>query len=98
MAYQQNSHRYGNCDSYFVDEDDGLYAMRAEARERARAVARLQQRALADELSRMTAEEYQEDILDHMEHMEVRRLHAIAAVNLADLTCSGRDDARRQLH
>lgn len=78
MAYQQSSHRYGNCDSYFVEmEDDGLYAMRAEARERARAVARMQQRALADELSRMTAEEYQEDILDHMEHMEVSRLHTV---------------------
>lgn len=86
MAYHQSSHRYGNCDSYFVEEDEGLYTMRAEARERARAVARMQQRALADELSRMTAEEYQEDVLDHMEHMEVRRLHpaAVAGTVVAD--------------
>lgn len=64
--------RYGNCDSYFVEsQEDGVYAARAEARERARAIAREQQRSLAEELSRMTSEEYQEDILDHMEHMEV---------------------------
>ena len=43
--------------------------MRAEVRERARAIAKMQQRALAEELSRMTSEEYQEDIMDHMELM-----------------------------
>ena len=76
MAYQQqNQSRYGHCDSFFVDaHDDGIYAVRAEARERARAIARMQQRAIAEELSRMTSEEYQEDIMDHMEHMEVKCL------------------------
>ena len=74
MAYQQQPFpRYGKCDSYFVEsEEDGVYAMRREQRERARAIAKLQQRALAEELSRMTADELQEDIMDHMEHMEVR--------------------------
>lgn len=79
MAYQQPPPpRYGNCDSFFVEsENDGIYAMRAEARERARAIAKMQQRALAEELSRMTSEEYQEDIMDHMEQMEVGLPHAI---------------------
>lgn len=74
MAFHQQAQpRFGHCDSYFVEShDDGIYAIRAEARERARAVARMQQRALAEELSRLTADEYQEDIMDHMEHMEVR--------------------------
>lgn len=64
--------RYGQCNSYFVEsQDDGLYAARAEERERARAIARMQQRALAEELSRLTADEYQDDIMDHMEYMEV---------------------------
>jgi hypothetical protein len=73
MAYQpQPQSRYGHCDSYFVEgNDDGIYVIRAEARERARAIARMQQRALAEELSRLTTEEYQEDIMDHMEYMEV---------------------------
>lgn len=74
MAYhQQPQSRYGQCDSYFVEsQEDGIYAIRAEARERARAIARMRQRALAEELSSITADEYQEDIMDHMEHMEVR--------------------------
>lgn len=73
MAFhQQQQPRYGQCDSYFVESnDDGVYALRAEARERQRAIARMQQRALAEELSRLTADEYQEDVLDHMIHMEV---------------------------
>lgn len=73
MAYHQQSlPQYGHCSSYFVEsQDDGIYAARAEARDRARAIARMQQRAIAEDLSRATAEEYQEDIMDHMEQMEV---------------------------
>lgn len=73
MAYQQYTQpRYGHCDSYFVEShEDGVYAMRAEARERHRAVSRMQQRAIAEELSRLTADEYQEDVMQHMMHMEV---------------------------
>lgn len=71
---------FGYCDSYFIeshDDDDGVFARAAAERERQRGVAKLRQKALAEELSRGTAEEYQEDILDHMEHMEVscRLLH-----------------------
>jgi len=78
MAYQhQPQARYGNCDTYFVEShDDGIYAIRAEARERARAIARMQQRALAEELSRLTSDEYQEDIMDHLEYMEVSKLNS----------------------
>ena len=65
---------YGYCDSYFVenhDDDEGVYARAAAERERQRGVAKLRQKGLAEELSRATSDEYQEDILDHMEHMEV---------------------------
>lgn len=73
MAYHpQPQSRYGHCDSYFVEShNDGIFAIRAEARERQRQIARMQQRALAEELSRLTADEYQEDIMQHMMHMEV---------------------------
>lgn len=76
MAYQQPSQaRYGHCESYFVEsQDDGIYVARAEARERHRTISRMQQRALAEELSRLTADEYQEDIMQHMMHMEVSTL------------------------
>lgn len=63
---------YGYCESFFVENDDqGLYARAAAERENARQIGKLRQKALAEELSRATAEEYQEDVLDHMEHMEV---------------------------
>lgn len=66
--------QYGYCDTYFVDnhdEEDGIYARAAADRERRRAVAKIQQREMAQELSQMTSDEYLDDVLDHMEHMEV---------------------------
>lgn len=42
-----------------------------QAREHARIVARERQRAMAAELSTVTSEEYQEDVLEYMEFMEV---------------------------
>jgi hypothetical protein len=63
---------YGPCDSYFVESvDDGLYAQRAREREHLRQAARQRQRELAEDLSRVTSEDYQEEILAHMEHIEV---------------------------
>lgn len=63
---------YGYCESFFVESDDqGIYARAAAERENARQIGKMRQKALAEELSRATAEEYQEDVLDHMEHMEV---------------------------
>ncbi|KAF2022073.1 G1/S-specific cyclin CLN2 [Aaosphaeria arxii CBS 175.79] len=75
--------RYNQCDSFFVESnEDGIYAMRAEARERERAVARMQQRALAEDLSRATAEEYQEDIMEHMENMESQTLPDVNSIDI----------------
>jgi len=81
MAFQHHPQQhsqpfaaFGYCDSYFVEnheDDNGIFVRAAAERERARGVAKLRQKALAEELSRATAEEYQEDVLDHMEHMEV---------------------------
>ncbi|KAE8831677.1 hypothetical protein HRS9139_05919 [Pyrenophora teres f. teres] len=84
MAYnQQSQSRYGQCDSYFVESnDDGIYAMRAEARERHRAVSKMQQRAIADELSKLTADEYQEDIMQHMMHMESQTLPDVNSIDI----------------
>ena len=98
MALNQVHNHYGPCDSYFVDNsDDGIFAIRAELRDRSRAIARMQHRQLGEELSRVTADEYQEDHLDHMEHMEVRG--RCATIFLIDvLTQPGGDNARCELH
>jgi hypothetical protein len=80
MAYRYPS-RYGQCESFFVDShdnDDGIYAVRAQEREHNRQIARDTQKMIQAELSRMTRDEYQDDILDHMEHMEVYQLYIAA--------------------
>lgn len=85
MAYhhhQQAQSRYGQCDSFFVEHDDGIYALRAEQRERQRAIARLQQKSIGAELSRLTAEEYQEDIMQHMLHMESQTLPDVNSIDI----------------
>lgn len=65
------------CDTYFVEsmdqEEDGVFAARRPREERARMNSEVQME-IAEEMSRMVVEEYQEDILDHMEYMEVRRV------------------------
>ena len=90
MAYQPTQHafpNYGYCESYFVenhDDDDGLFARAAAERERTRQVNKLRQKAIAEELSRATGDEYQEDILDHMEHMEVCMRHSLLSMTMTD--------------
>jgi len=77
--------QFGYCDSYFVethDDDEGVFARAAAERERARNVARLRQKSLAEELSRLTADEYQDDVLDHMERMEAETMPDIQSIEI----------------
>lgn len=76
---------FGYCDSYFVeshDDDDGIYARAALERERTRNVAKIRQKALAEDLSRTTADEYYEDVLDHMEYMEGETMPDIHSIEI----------------
>lgn len=61
--------RYGSCDSYFVESHD--YDLRVDPQEQAKLVARERQLAIAEELSKQASLEYQDDILSHMEQMDV---------------------------
>lgn len=63
---------YGQCSTYFTETDDNdAHIQRQQARKRAQAVARQTQRNLAEELSNVTCDEYQDEILNCMEQMEV---------------------------
>ena len=76
---------YGYCESYFVenhDDDNGTYARAAADRERSRAIAKVRQRQIAAELSHLTAEEYEDDILDHMEAMEEETMPDINSIEI----------------
>ena len=77
MAQPRTAKRLPPCDSFFVEnteeeEDEGLFEARRQARQRLQQINAETQYNMAEEMSRMVSEEYQEDILDHMEHMEVR--------------------------
>ena len=66
---------YGRCESFFVEsQDDGVFASHSRVREHAELVARERQFALADELTRLARAQYEEDIMEHLEDMEVRHL------------------------
>lgn len=61
---------YSNSADFFVETDEPQYA-RVHSREAAKAMARNRQEMIANELSRMASDEYLEDIMQHMRHMEV---------------------------
>lgn len=80
---QQQPRRLPVCDSYFVEsmdqEEDGVYARKAMSKQEIARMHAETQLEMAEEMSRTVSEEYQEDILDHMEVMEVWLLFGISA-------------------
>ena len=72
MAYYRNQ-----CDSYFVESHEiQEKRFREELRERERHQKWQTQLAIAENLSQLTSSEYRDDVLQHMETMEVKRLRA----------------------
>ena len=72
MAYYHN-----RCDSYFVESHENQdERYREELRERDRRHKWQTQLAIAEDLSQLTSWEYRNDVLQHMETMEVRLLDA----------------------
>ncbi|KAI9834367.1 MAG: hypothetical protein M1819_002978 [Sarea resinae] len=70
---------YPQCDSYFVESyDNGVFV----ARERAKIYNRERQLSMAEDLSRLTSEEYQADVLEHMERMEAETLPDVASIDI----------------
>lgn len=78
MAYQQRPpSTFQPCESFFIESANDPPHHRLDPKEHARLVARERQYAIADDLSRLTSEEYQEDILSHMLEMDVSRMFSI---------------------
>ena len=65
------------CDSYFVEShEDEEKRFVEQLRERDRRQKRQTQLEIAEELSQLTSFEYRDDVLQHMETMEVKPLKA----------------------
>ncbi|KEQ86917.1 hypothetical protein M438DRAFT_268849 [Aureobasidium pullulans EXF-150] len=85
MASTKTQANYGYCESFFVesyDDTDGIFARAAAERERSRAMSKVQQRHMAADLSRLTSEEYLNDVLDHMEVMEAETMPDINSIEI----------------
>ncbi|KAI9680301.1 MAG: hypothetical protein M1829_001187 [Trizodia sp. TS-e1964] len=83
MAYtSRSSLAHEPCDSFFIESDLPSFAARINPRERARRMAYERQLAYADELSHIATEEYQDDILDHMEQMEMFTMPDVASMDI----------------
>jgi hypothetical protein len=83
MSYSQHPQaRYGTCDTFFIQTDDDAFTIADRNRERARAIARIQHRELGSKLSQLVADEYQDDILDHMEFMEIETLPDVNSIDI----------------
>jgi len=68
MAYSAPS-----SDGSFFIESDETYPRHMNLRDAAKLLARNKQEMIANELSRLACDEYLEDIMQHVRHMEVRR-------------------------
>ena len=67
------AHHQQTCDSYFVEaHTDREKRFREEMREHERFAKKQTQLDIAEELSQLASQEYREDVLKHMEFMEVR--------------------------
>lgn len=66
MAYSTS------CNSGYFVETDEPQQPRLHSRETVKMLARNRQEMIGNELSRLASDEYLEDIMQHMRHMEVR--------------------------
>jgi hypothetical protein len=64
MAFPNSDH------TFFVESDEPAQS-RMTPRQAAKLIARRKQELISNELSRLAADEYLEDIMQHMQHMEV---------------------------
>ena len=79
MAY----HHHQPCDSYFVEDE---YPLRSNpTQEYLKMMGRRRQEAMANELSRQACDTYVDDILKHMEQMEVNSLDFTFIFRFANL-------------
>jgi len=74
MAYSHNSSDGG----FFVESNEPRQRM--NSRDAAKMIARNKQEIIANELSRLACDEYLEDIMQHMRHMEVRSCSCLCSV------------------
>ncbi|KAK6538719.1 hypothetical protein TWF694_010294 [Orbilia ellipsospora] len=69
-------------DHFFESDDNNGRFVRGPKSREAQRYAQEQLQIMADEMSRATADEYQEDVLDHMERMEAETLPDVDSIDI----------------
>ncbi|KAL4937532.1 hypothetical protein BDV06DRAFT_71774 [Aspergillus oleicola] len=83
MAYHKRpTSSYQPCDTFFVESYDDFPVPRIDPKEHAKLIARERQYAIADELSRVTSEEYRDDVLSHMLDMDAATLPDVESIDI----------------
>lgn len=83
MAYHKRpTSSYQPCDTFFVESYEDFPVPRMDPKEHAKLIARERQYAIADELSRITSEEYREDVLSHMLDMDASTLADVESIDI----------------
>ncbi|KAL4923053.1 G1/S-specific cyclin [Aspergillus undulatus] len=83
MAYHKRpTSSYQPCDTFFVESYDDFPVPRMDPKEHAKLIARERQYAIADELSRVTSEEYRDDVLSHMLDMDTSTLPDVESIDI----------------
>ena len=62
---------YNTCDTFFVESDEPSY-QQFSPRQTLKMIARRKQDLIANEMSRLAADEYLEDMMEHIRDMEAR--------------------------
>lgn len=71
--HRSTAFSYQPCASYFVQsQDDDTKMAYLDPRERVKMLHRERQLIVAEEMSKAVSDEYQQDIMAHLDHMEVR--------------------------
>lgn len=61
---------HNTCDTFFVEGDDSSYYQQFSPRQTLKMLNRRKQDLIANELSRLAADEYLEDVMEHVREME----------------------------
>ncbi|PYH33358.1 G1/S-specific cyclin [Aspergillus neoniger CBS 115656] len=83
MAYHKRpTSSYQPCDTFFVESYDEFPAPRMDPKEHAKLMARERQYAMAEQLSKITSEEFRDDVLAHMLDMDAATLPDVESIDI----------------
>ncbi|KAJ5266679.1 hypothetical protein N7478_009487 [Penicillium angulare] len=82
MDYMRPRSGYQPCDTFFIEDDYRVRAERQAKQEHDKLVARERQYAIADQLSRLTSDEFRDDVLAHMLEMDGQTLPDVESIDI----------------